>query len=45
MPQGRALKGCTFRSYNTSTFSAMRFDENKKGVTFLNFMLLSVVLK
>ena len=32
MPQRRALKGSIFRSYNTSTFSAMRFDENKKGV-------------
>ena len=32
--QGRAYKQSIFRSYNTSTFSAKRFDENasaKKG--------------
>ena len=25
---GRAYKQCIFRSYNTSTFNVMRFDEN-----------------
>ena len=51
---GCACKQCIFWSYNTSTFNAMRFDENlftcqcgreKKGLRVSNFALFMVIFK